>query len=104
MKLNFKEDTLPNFTFKDLEYGLQVLTQKRDALKIKAYDFIHESTKNRTINWEIQEIFQDKFAREVVFLDEKIVLVEDEIANRMLTGNDGGMFEHLVLGAKDVSR
>ena len=42
MKLNFKEDTLPRFNFKELEYGLSQLSQKRNILKEQMYKYIRE--------------------------------------------------------------
>ena len=100
MKLNFKDDTLPKYSFKDLEYGLNILLQKRDIIKEQLYCYIKEevcieSGYNKTI---YTSDLRKRYFDEIKVLESKAALVEDELANRMLTGNDDGMFEETVLG------
>lgn len=103
MKLTFKLDTLPRYSFKDLDYGLTVLIQKRDVLRIKCFEHIREiSKRSGSISYGPMEKIRKDYIETVNKLEEKIALVEDEMSNRMLTGQDDGVFENLFLGEENV--
>jgi hypothetical protein len=99
MKLNFKDETLSKFSFLDLEYGLQMLILKRNHLRLKVYEYVRGSMRDKKFGTigsvrDIRKLFTD----EIDTLEKRIALVEDELGNRLLTGNDDGMLDREVLG------
>jgi len=95
-----KKGYIENYSFRDLEYGLKVLRVRIDR-KLIAIDEINKynkkHNKHRKGSPEITV-----FEEEIEQLQQTIAFVEDEIGNRLLTGNDDGVVEKELLGANCV--
>lgn len=90
MKINFKDITLANFSFKDLEYGLVLLNDQLDTFEKE----MKVLRKYGTRDYQIQR-YRDEITSSI---KQKIQLIEDELGERMLTGNDDGILERELLG------
>jgi hypothetical protein len=93
MKLKFRDDMLNRYSFKDLEYGLTLLRTELSMIE-------HEM--NILIKWEISNstISRIRTTARTPTL-EKIAIIENELGDRMLTGNDDGMLERELLGVNN---
>lgn len=93
MKLNFKEDTLAKYSFKDLEYGLKLLNIKLENIEGEMMILKKYSIPDHQI-----EIARKEASN---FIHLRVKLVENELSTRMLIGNDDGMLERELLGVKN---
>lgn len=90
MKLQFENGRVANYSFRELDYALVVLNKQVERLHYEM-KILH---KHGIDNWRIQNI-QFRLLRPI---ENKIKIVEDELMNRMLTGNDDGMVDRELLG------
>ena len=98
MKLNFKEDTLSRYSFRELEYGLSMLNKKITSLKLKCFEYVKQERKRGNLGgWGFNRDLDKLFFEPIAKLEIKVALVEDDMANRMLTGQDDGMLERVLL-------
>lgn len=93
MKLNIKEDNIAKFSFKDLEYGLQLIKAKKISIMKELCDKVLDHENGQSV-FRLRMDYTAKFKR----IDDQISLIENELGERMLTGNDDGMLERELLG------
>ena len=90
MKLQFKNGRVANYSFRELDYALVVLNKQVEQVH-KEMGILR---KYRIDSWRIKDL-QSQLLQPI---EEKIRIVEDELMNRMLTGNDDGMVDRELLG------
>jgi len=90
VKLNIKQDNIHKFSYKDLDYALTQIYKQLDKNR--------ELCPDPALSWKFEK-YVTKF---IIPLDNKIKLIQDEMSNRILTGNDDGVFEEVLLGDKNV--
>lgn len=90
MKLNIRVDNIGKYNFRELEYALKLLYPKLEILQQAAKGIKYDWSRETYIKKEVKPI------------ENKVKLIEDELANRMLTGNDDGMFDREVLSNEHI--
>ena len=90
MKLKFENGNVAKYSFRELEYGLFLLNKELDRIE-KEMSIL---SKHNMEAYKIDNI-RNTLRKPI---EEKIKIVEDEIMNRMLTGNDDGVIERELLG------
>ncbi len=92
-----KKGDFQTYSFKDLEHGLKSFQVEQDEYlitkKILKRVYSHEAMPHGLGNLVENRIIQ---------LSKIISIIQDEIANRLLTGDDDGLLEKELLGAKYV--
>ena len=90
VKIKFTEENLKRYSFRDLEYGVELL---KDQLQ-DYFEGLYELTKSGAGT----SVCKMHCEINIDPIKLKIALVENEIGERMLTGNDDGMLERELLG------
>ena len=92
MKLKFREGMLDRYSFRDLEYGLELLNTELEVVEADMKVLEKYGYQDYQIKRHRQQ------ARKPIL--DKIKVIEVELTERMLTGNDDGMLERELLGAQ----
>lgn len=89
MKLRFENGKVARYSFRDLEYGLYILSKNLDRIERR----IQELKQKDKSQWELQRLNNEKIP-----IENKIKIVEDEMSNRILTDNANDWIYRKLLG------
>lgn len=96
---SLKRGNLQRYSFKDLEYGLKLMNNNIDDIKTtKRVLKKLEEQKKASGHFSLDKALEN----EIEHFQEVISLIQDEIADRLLTGNDDNVVIRELLGAKGV--
>lgn len=95
---HIKKGYIESYSFKDLEYAIKLLQAKIDRMLIAIAEIERNNQKHNKHKIGKPTLFDS----DIKELEHKITFVQDEIANRLLTGNDDGTIMRELLGATHV--
>lgn len=99
MKLShIKKEYIESYSFKDLEYAVKLLQTRINRMLIAIAEMERHNQKHNAHQIGKTTIFDS----DIKEFKEKIAFVQDEIANRLLTGDDDGTIERELLGEEYV--